>query len=131
MRQIIDASYQAMRQARLLDNVNPATGNPYLRPDQVGRLPGTGTRGGGNFTYMVRVDTVDASADGRDSLMVVVRSSYLMSGDMVRARAILAVQTGTATTRYSYTTANPTMVRDGGAEIVSVYKGYPNASDRL
>lgn len=131
MGQIIRATEQAMRMARRLDSIDPSTGRPWVRSRDMNYLPGTEANGETGYTYTVRVKTVDASADGRDSLMVVVRSDRIMSGDEVRARAILAVQSGSATTRYRYPTANPTQVREGGVEIVSVYRGQLNASDRL
>lgn len=130
-RRMIDAVDAAQRIARRLDGPDAIPARRLPRLGEVGRLPGTGNLGGDRLTYTVRVRTFDSSSDGRNSLMVVIRSDEVLSGAEVRGRAIQAVEQGTAVTRNSYRTANPTIVRHDSVEVVSVYKGDLRVARRV
>lgn len=127
MRRIITAVDQAQRLAARLDNPGAPNGPRPIKPGEVGRLPGTGNRGGDSYTYTVRIRTVDSAGDGRNSFLVVIHSDSLLSGAEVRAQAIAAVETGSAATRMSYRAGNPTQVIPSEVVIVSVYRGSVNA----
>lgn len=123
LRQIIRSVDQAQRIARRIDNDQTAGNSRLPRPGEVGRLPGTGSRGGDVYTYTVVIDLHTPQAGVRDSFTHVITSPDLLPGEDIRAMAVQAAQRGEVQGRLTYPTRMPGVRVDFDVRIISVYRG--------
>lgn len=122
--QIVDAADNANRQAMKLDR---AMGRAP-RPSEIDRLPGTGNRGGSRYSYTAVVTAVNPQTGERRTFTVVVQSDGIEDGDVIRARALEAVNTGDWTTRQGTDPSQVGSVVVERVQIISVYRGSPDVA---
>lgn len=117
---LVDAADNASRRAHQLSREGRLP-----RPGEIERLPGTGNRGGGVYTYTTAVEMTDRRTGESRTFTVVITDESILTGADVVARAQEAIAANDITQRMGSGAPNlrRAIVRD--VTVLSIYRGSP------